>query len=1347
MRARRILKSLIAVCAVLAAAESVGQPDVPGALEPWRDWVLHGEDYRACAVLAGSMPGERAAHVCAWPGELVIEVEGGGAAFNQRWQVTAEDWLQLPGSTEQWPHGVQLDGQPAAVVERGGRPALRAAAGTHTLTGSLTWTQRPASIAIPAQTVLVNLQLDGERVARPEIERGALWLGLAPETAVEEDRLAVNVYRLVSDGVPIRAITEIQLDVAGQSREIELSGALLPGFVGEHLDSALPAQLDGNGNLRVQVRPGDWRLRLVSHAAQFVTAIAVPDAAAPWPAEEIWSYAADTQLRVAVLEGAPAVDALAAEVPGDWRALPSYRAAAGSTIELIERSRNDADETNRLRLNRQLWLDFAGSGYTALDQIRGELSSGWRLDMAAPYLMTMATFDLDNPTAENNLLVTEGDAAGVQGIELRTGTLDLHTTARLDSRGAVPVTGYVDAFDEVRTTVHLPPGHRLMAAAGADAVFGAWLNDWRLLDLFVALIVATATWRLLGVGPGILAAATMVLVFHEPAAPRWIWLNLLVAIGLLRVAPEGRLRRFAGLYRNASLAALVLLLIPFTVTQLRSVVFPQLERPQLARGIPGPGLYGGAQPRSAELELMRDMPMSSAVLTSESMSLDEVARARPAPVAEPNLSRYLPGALVQTGPGLPDWAWTRADLRWTSPVEPDQTYRLVIFDRWTVAAWRLASVLGALALLWLLARPVLRLPPGLLRGGAQAGAVLLVALSIAPRPSHAQTASDFPSQALLEELKARLTEPAPCHPGCAELTRADARVVDATLTIELEIANQAAVAVPLPGAPRGWRADAVSVDGTAAAQVLADGGDRYWLPLGAGVHTVRLSGLLPAVNSVTIPFPLPPRGITVDAPGWDLAGITDGRLPSGALELVRQQQGEAGTALGTTEFAPYVRVTRRIEVGLDWIARTSIERIAPRDSAFTLELPLLTDEAVLTPGIEVAGGVATIAFAAGQTNVAWQSRLPAAASLALTASTDVPWVEHWIFAVGPQWHAEFDGVPRVPSQFGGFALEYLPRPGENLTVNFARPEPAGGDTIAIDSVDYIANVGQRLTQSNLSFTYRSTRAEQHVVTLPEGSELDGVSIDGSDIALRLDENRLELPVTTGEHRVELAWRNAREVGMLARLGRVDLGAGTTNLRASLRLPQDRWVLWSFGPSLGSAILYWPELLVFALAALALGRLAWSPLRTQEWLLLGLGLSTFAWPTLLLFAVWVFTMSWRGRAKLELGARGFNALQIGLGVLSVAALGSLLGAIPTGLLGVPDMQIVSPVGYELLSWFEDRSTGLTPSASALSVSIWFYRAAMLAWALWLSFALLRWLPWAWRSFSQDGFWRGRIKTAA
>ncbi len=93
------------------------------------------------------------------------------------------------------------------------------------------------------------------------------------------------------------------------------------------------------------------------------------------------------------------------------------------------------------------------------------------------------------------------------------------------------------------------------------------------------------------------------------------------------------------------------------------------------------------------------------------------------------------------------------------------------------------------------------------------------------------------------------------------------------------------------------------------------------------------------------------------------------------------------------------------------------------------------------------------------------------------------------------------------------------------------------------------------------------------------------------------------------------------------------------------------------------------------------------------------------------------------------------MQVGLALLTVIALAALIGAIPTGLLDSPDMHIVSPVSPGGLTWFADRTAGPTPAAGALSVSLWFYKAAMLAWALWLSFALLRWLPWAWRAWSQ------------
>src|SRR5690606_29859167 len=185
--------------------------------------------------------------------------------------------------------------------------------------------------------------------------------------------------------------------------------------------------------------------------------------------------------------------------------------------------------------------------------------------------------DLD----DEPLLVTLGTEAGPQGVELRTQQMSLTTTVRLPNDGRLPVTGYLERFDDVTTTLHVPPGHRVLAALGADRAAGVWLERWRPPDGFLLLIVGSAGWRVFAAGAGVVALLALVLAFHEPGAPKWVWLNLLAAVALVRVVPEGRLAISARWYRWLSVAAVVLLLIPFTAVQLRNALYPQLERSQL----------------------------------------------------------------------------------------------------------------------------------------------------------------------------------------------------------------------------------------------------------------------------------------------------------------------------------------------------------------------------------------------------------------------------------------------------------------------------------------------------------------------------------------------------------------------------------------------------------------------------------------------------------------------------------------------------------------------------------------------------------------------------------------------
>ena len=94
-------------------------------------------------------------------------------------------------------------------------------------------------------------------------------------------------------------------------------------------------------------------------------------------------------------------------------------------------------------------------------------------------------------------------------------------------------------------------------------------------------------------------------------------------------------------------------------------------------------------------------------------------------------------------------------------------------------------------------------------------------------------------------------------------------------------------------------------------------------------------------------------------------------------------------------------------------------------------------------------------------------------------------------------------------------------------------------------------------------------------------------------------------------------------------------------------------------------------------------------------------------------------------------------------MTVISLSAIVTGLTAGLLGTPDMHVVGNDSWgNWLNWFADSAEGTLPTAVACSVPLWVYKVLILAWALWLSFALLRWLPWVWQCFSSEGYWRSR-----
>lgn len=1318
----RLLPALFVCVALPLGAAPPSPAELPAALRDWTAWVLHDADHAACPLRVGAPAEDPQSRACLWPGRLALDVAADGARFALVWRSFAPRALPLPGDAEHWPQGVRVDGRPAAVVaDANGRPVLWLPAGTWRIDGALAWRERPEQLTLPEAIGWVDLRLDGAAVAVPRRSGERLWLGRGAEPGTGNDSMAVDVYRRLADGVPLRLETRITLTVAGRGREERLGPALPPGFAPIALGGALPARLDADGRLVVQVRPGVHEIVLDARATRTDPALRGSGEGPPWPAQEVWSWAADPRLRVVEVGGAPGIDPARTAMPGAWRELPAFVLDAEAALALQEVSRGLSPlERNRLRLQRQLWLAFDGAGWISRDRISGELVRDWRLDLAAPYLLTQAS------TPEGGLLVTRGSTPERTGVELRTTSLDLEAGTTIAAGSLLPVTGWDQDFDAVETDLNLPPGWRLIAAPGADLAVGSWASRWDLLDVFLVALTTLLAWWLGRWGLAVPVGVYLVLAWHEPVAPRLALLVVLALALLGRLLPGGGLARLVRGIRIAAVAVLLLLALPFAAEQARLALYPQLERGGVETHGPAARSAAGLEPAPYAQDAMQ---------TAESAPM----AAPPAPVAKApglerryeGLKRYAPNTQVQAGTGLPSWTWSSYRLSFSGPVVPAQTVRLVLSPPWLTRSLRIASLLLLGLVLYRLARAAWHRPAG---STARAGALAMIGL-LAPGITAAQALPD-PDQ--LDALRARLLQPPACAPACATLAAATLETTAARWRLVLEWHAAADVAAPLPAhaalAPLRVEVDALPRDGLLVQQATP------WIELARGVRRVVIDYAVADTDQIDLRFPLAPRRFEVVGSDWRAAGLAGERLLTDTVALTRVRADGAASAGAAQQFAPYVRVVRTLLLDLDWRIETRVERIAPERGAFTVRIPLVPGERVASAGFERVDDALVVALQADQEAQVWQSRLDPSATLDLAAPELERHAEVWRVAAGPTWHVRGSGVPVVRNAGVGAVLEYHPLPGERLRLEVDRPEAIAGPTVAIERVELTSRVGQRAREHTLTLSLRATQGGTHPLGLPDGLEVLGIEIDGRAVNLRPEQGRVGLPLTPGTRRAVIQLREAADLATRVATPAIDLGGAASNLHLQLALPADRWVLATFGPPVGPAVLYWSALLVLVVLAIALARSRRTPLRLHDWLLLALGFSTFSWLALLVVVAWLFALDARAR-RAPRDPAWFNLVQLALAALTVVALLALVAAIPQGLLGEPDMQIQgNGSGAQSLRWFADRSAGVLPGASAIAVSLWWYKAAMLAWALWLATALLRWLRWGWQAWSEGGYWR-------
>ncbi|VAW45462.1 hypothetical protein MNBD_GAMMA02-615 [hydrothermal vent metagenome] len=1305
--------------------------DIPNELAVWQDWVKYDQAYRDCPYYSNQASANKDHHVCAWPQTLDINVGSTVASFSLTWEVLVDSWVPLPGDQDSWPQQVRVNQRAAVVQNHNNQPRLFLSSGIHLITGQFSWQTRPEKINMPEQLADISLVLDDESVVFPMREDRALWLGESiSEQQVEANSLDIEVNRLIIDGHPMTLFMVIDLRVSGVARSEKLGRVIEPYLQITDVSGDLNAYVDQQGDLWAQLKPGSSELRISMNVNGWPSELKFTADGENWPKQEIWAYQDNKNIRLTQIEGVTAINP--EQSSSLWDQVPNYLVNDGDTFVINEQKRGTLNQSEQLSLNRQAWLSFSGEEFRTKDRITGGKFGSWRLNADNNHRLLSAS------SHGETLLITESDT-GHQGVELRKPEVALQVDGEFSGKFLSEISGWQVNFDAVQTELFLPHGYMALATHNVDNSRNVWLEQWRLWDVFIVMLLTVLSFKVVGIKSALGAFVALVLSYHGLNVPLYAWANLIVAIAIISWIPKGRWLGLFQIYAVFSVLGLLSILLPHLVMQARLMIHPQLER--------GHQILSNFEPApSSSMKKTKELSQvySQAYNTQNAIQADGVdmaeeqgkitvtgSRMRRSDM----LNRYQADAVLQAGKGTPEWQYNSVRLFWDGPVTSDQSYQLILLTPTVRVFWRLLLIVASVY--WLLT--ILQKMRGSFNSSRVVQTSLLLLLF-----SNPLLANEFPPDNLLEQLKKRTYKASECAPNCAAIEAAQVNAVGDQFEMRLRYHILDEVMVPLPGSA-DWQLTSVKVD-----QQVVSSRFKYqnnnWLSLGPGIHDVVLTGTLANRNSISVRFPLIPGQIKVSSENWQFAGLEGHQLSSNTLQLIATSQAESNEQSKTTDIKPFVKVKRSITFDDQWYMRTYVTRVAPQQGVINVSVPLVKHE-FPTEKVQLdASGAVKVSMGPNQDDYAWSSRLERVPELQLTARESDQYIETWEVISSPQWHVNIAGVPLVASANmvddvdDYFVHVYTPRPGETLDLKVSRPKAVAGDVLSIDSINNVYTLGKRTTKAETMIRYRATQGGHFEVNLDPEAQVKKVTFDGVESNLINENGVVAVSFLPGAHRVTIEWHMNQELSSLHRTPQINLNSQFSNLSQTIRVPGNRWLLWGGSAGVGPAFLYWGELLVFAVLAFFLARVRYSPLKFWQWLALGCAFGTFSWLAFSVVAGWLFFVGWKQSfTGFESRAKSILLQWFSL-FFTVTTIGVLIATVAYGLLSYPDMGVAGQnASASKLYWYLDSGFDLLPNITLLSVHLWWYKLLILLWSIWVSFAVLSWLKKLFMSLNKEDWW--------
>lgn len=1305
--------------------QAIEESKIPSALIEWKDWVLDDVKDRECPI--DYKTGETK---CTWYRDIRMHQSEKKLDFNMSVILYKnQSKVTLPSAHLAWVKDVKINGEKAIVLDFNSKPLVILDKGIYNISGSIPWNKNLKSVVLPPSVALVNLYKDSEKVSNFLLDSNArLWLDKTSTSSAEKGSLSVSLYRKVIDGHPIKMQTYLHFSVSGKMRSVTLDGVLLDTFLPTAIQGSLDATITKDNKLKVEVKAGEWEIILDSYTPQNISILQKPKHTFVYDNQEVWSLQKNPYYRTIDIKGVTAIDPSQSNMPQNWRNLPAFL-IEDKPFEIKELYKSTKQQQkNEFVLKRQIWLDFDGKGYTISDNIKAQISEVRRLE--ASNVLDLASVSINGKAT----LITTVNNNPQKGVELRKEHLNIQAFSRVEGNISMPpVNGWGEKFDSAQMTLNLPVGWKLFASFGSDRETFSWVDKWDLMDIFLVLLLSIGIYQLFGWRWSVLATLFIILLWHENDAPTLIWLILLALLALLRVLNEGKIKKLMKFLMFIVVGVAILQVLSFTVHEIRTALHPQLEK-KFHTGF-GSSAYDSTVTSSKDY--IGKKMSAPRLQTSEVMA--EAPRKKVNKLESQIMqNRINPNAIVQTGIAKPKWTWITHNFYWQSAIASEQRLELWLISPMISKVLKILHIIGMFFLLYMFLREFIQsMIPKLkkhssLFGGAKALSFMLVFLLLPPHTLRA----DIPSDTLLQELKSKLTTAPTCLPHCVGIESVELGIVDNILEINMDISAKENVSLPIFGNRNIWMPSTVTIDGKAA-NLNTDKSGKLWIVLSKGSHKIQLRGNILGQEQIILSSVLPLRNIknlSTDT-AWQVSSNNKSYIEINNLKEQKKKNSEK------SKIEPLINVERTLYFGQRWYIDTRVWLENRIDKPHTLLYSLLPNESILNKEIEEKNGKVLLHLDNKNRQYRWRSSIPITENLELHYPKNSTHLESWQMDIASIWAMDYEGLEPIEQRSAATLMpRFKPWRGDKLKLTMQKTKAVKGKSLSIESSTVNIVQSERFRDVTLILGLKSSKAGQYSINIANIEELKPTIIDGNNHYLKISNSKVSIPLQAKSHNIRLSWREEKGNTQKYAFPQINLNQESVNSTIKLTLPYNRWVLWTNGPTMGPAVLLWGVLLAMLLFSLILGKIKGTPLKTRDWLLLGLGVSTTSVYIMLPVVLWIFALRFREQKASTLTGWYRNFTQIGLVILTFIALVTIIGAISAGLLGNPDMMIAGNNSYaHNLNWYSDRISGTMAEPTVISVSIWFYRALMLLWAVWIAFSLIKWLKWAWEVFSQGDMW--------